>query len=160
MCHIVVDSGLSSCVHAGSAETPLEPNNGQLKSMFTVLLLKDVAIISFCFYFLCARSPLVCLLSCRRTTREPQWKVWSCDCWRIQYLSSQKSPETSERGLYFNGSASKTPAVRFLSYTHCQNIINTSCKALFFSSTCTLVFPSMVGHHSTGTRPSLHICSA
>lgn len=42
-----------------------------------------------------------------------------------EYLSSRKSLETSERGLYFNGSASKTPAIRFFFYTHYRNLINT-----------------------------------
>lgn len=68
MCHIAVDSGLNSIVHIGSTGRPLEPYEGQLNSIFGVLLLKYVTIIPF-HYSLCAREvtsgvPLQLLKNC------------------------------------------------------------------------------------------------
>lgn len=49
-----------------------------------------------------------------------------------EYFSSQKSAETAEQGLYFNGSVTKMAAIRCLFYTHYRNLTNTSCQALSF----------------------------
>lgn len=151
MCHIVVDSGLDTSVR-GAAERPLEPYNGQLKSVFLVLLLKDVTIIPFCFCVcVCARSAAVCLRSCRRTT---WWKGWSC--WRVFFLS--KVGWNRRTRVVFQWQCHKDGCyqVSFL-YTLSESNKYIMSSAVTPPSTWVFHFQSMVGHHSTGTRPFLFI---
>lgn len=154
MCHNVVDSGLNTKVH-GAAERPLEPYNGQLKSVFLVLLLKDVTIIPF--YFFCvrecvfSRSAAVCLRSCRRTT---WWKGWSC--WRVFFLS--KVGWNHRTRVVFQWQCHKDGCyqVSFL-YTPSESNKYIMSSAVIPPSTWVFHFQSMVGHHCTGTCPLLFI---
>lgn len=112
-CHIVVDSGLNNIVYTGTTEGPVEPYEGQLKSISPILLLKDVVIIPVFFFF-----PVRGLRWCAFAAEgEP---LVSHSKKRLELDLSRSICPLESRGFYFNGSAILTPAMcgLFFFYIH------------------------------------------
>lgn len=142
-CHIVVDSGLNNIAYARTAERPLEPYEGQLKSISPIFLLKDVVIIPVLFFR--TRSP-VCLCSWRRITRESREENVGAGLVE-EHLSSRKS-----RVLFQWHCNIDTCYVFFLIFFYTQKNTKSSTVILWSHLYLSIFFHSTEGHDSAPTR--------